>query len=190
MVVRVSSAESERIRITLIAAKQCDAERRQMPELEFAKPRPHDKHDAGETRNDREPAPGADMLLQNEKREHRDEERREEDERIDLGERDRGEGDDAEHAGGGARERARLHGPGPLHAPEMEKLLVLRRGQHDADAGHQREVEADLEDGEPAAQRLDGRVAPRVDGVGEQRQQDSVVHGGLSEEEAPPGSGG
>ena len=42
---------------------------------------------------------------------------------------------------------------------------------------HQRHEESDLEDGEPAAQRLDGRVAPRVDGVGEERQQDSVVHG-------------
>ena len=52
---------------------------------------------------------------------------------------------------------------------------------------NQRQEEADLEDGQSAAERLDGRVAPRVDGVGEQRQQDSVVHAGLSRR-APPGA--
>ena len=39
-----------------------------MAEFEFPKARPHDKHHADETRNHGEPAPGSDLLLQNEKR--------------------------------------------------------------------------------------------------------------------------
>ena len=157
-----------------------------MAGLERSKARLDDEHHAGEAGDDGEPAPGPDLFLEKDQRQDGDEERRQEDQRIDFGERNGGEGDDAEDAGDDARDGAALHAPWPLHAPEVEPMLVLRRRQDDAGAGNQRDEEADLEDRQFAAERLDGRVAPRIGGVGEQRQQDSVVQCGCFRNDSAP----
>ena len=106
----------------------------------------------------------------------RDEQRRQEDQRIDFGQRDRREGVDAEHAGDEAGEGARVHGPWPLHAPEAVPLLAFRLEEEQEDAGEQDVEEADLEDRQMSAEALDDAIAPRIDGIPRQGQNDAALH--------------
>ena len=185
MVVRVSCADSERIRITLTAASNAMHERREVAISEFAETRPHDEQHADKTRHHREPAPGPDLLLQHEQRKQGDEEGRNEDQRVDFGERDRGEGDDAEDAGEAPDSARACTAQGRFMRQKWSQFssfgVVSTMQMLEISVG----VKTDLEDGEAAAERLHGRVAPRVDGIGEERQQDSVVHAGLSDDAQP-----
>ena len=147
-----------------------------MAEFHRAEARPHHQHDPGKSRDDSRPAPRADLFLEDDDRQQRDEERRQEDQRIDFRQRDRRQGIDAEHAGDQARERARMHGPRPLHAPEAAPLLAFRLEEEQEDGGKESGEKADLEDRQLAAEPLDDAVAPCVDGVRRQGQYYAALH--------------
>ena len=86
------------------------------------------------------------------------------------------EGVDAEHAGEDARDRAQHHQPRTVHAEHVAPALARVADERHGDAGDERREEADLEDGEPPAERLDAGVAAGKDREGEKAEQDALDH--------------
>lgn len=116
-----------------------------MAEFQRLEARAYDEDDTDDAGQNRRPAPWADILLQHHGRKHGHEKRRQKDQRISFGQRNGGEGIDAENTGEETRNRAPMHSKGPAHAPEFAPPFLAWLAEEDEDAGKEDAEEADLE---------------------------------------------
>lgn len=158
-------------------ARQRAAKARQMAERDLLEPRSHDEKHADEPAEQGEPPAHRDAFAQDHPREQRGDERQKEDERVGLGQRQRGEGDDRADAAEGAAGGPQRDEAGPLRAGDRAPGDVRALRQEAEDERDQGDGEADLEDRHLVPERLGGGVRAGIGEVGEEREKDSGLHG-------------